>query len=121
MKNPTEDQISVFSNEDVVICGVVRSELMHGAKSDADLLRISETLAEFEELNIENAEWPIFGKMLYRLRSHGITVPFQDALIAFLCVKHDVHLWTNDKHFQIMQKILSELKIFNIVESRDKE
>lgn len=118
-KKPTQDQIRVFSNEDVVICGVVRSELMQGARSDADLLRINETLDEFEDINIENADWPIFGEMLYKLRSHGITVPFQDVLIAFICIKHHVHLWTNDKHFQNIQKVLGELKIFNISEYRE--
>lgn len=118
-KKPTQELIDVFSNENVVICGVVRSELLQGAKSDADLSRINDMLDEFEELNIGDADWSAFGETLYRLRSNGITVPFQDALIAYISIKYNVQLWTNDKHFQFAQKVLNKLKLFSITDSTE--
>ncbi|MCR4656534.1 MAG: type II toxin-antitoxin system VapC family toxin [Lachnospiraceae bacterium] len=32
--NPTDELIECFEREDIVICGVIRSELLHGAVSD---------------------------------------------------------------------------------------
>ena len=111
-KKPTEKIIDTFKEEDVVICGVVRSELMHGAKSDADLYRINEMLNTFEELVFEESDWNLLGTQLYKLRTSGITVPFQDAIIALLSVKYNVPVWTNDKHFAYMQSVIPELKLF---------
>lgn len=37
MKRPTDKMIEVFQNEDIVISGVVVSELLHGALSEKEL------------------------------------------------------------------------------------
>ncbi|MBQ5988261.1 MAG: PIN domain-containing protein [Oscillospiraceae bacterium] len=76
-KNPNQKIIDTFAEEDVVICGVVKSELLHGARSDTDLNKISDLLSEFEELNFEESDWEKLGEQLYKLRTKGITVPFQ--------------------------------------------
>lgn len=34
--NPTETLIKSFEQEEIVICGVIRAELLHGAVSDKD-------------------------------------------------------------------------------------
>ena len=111
-KNPNQKIIDTFAEEDVVICGVVKSELLHGARSDTDLNKISDLLSEFEELNFEESDWGKLGEQLYKLRTKGITVPFQDAIIALLSVKYDVPVWTNDKHFSHMQRVITELKLY---------
>ena len=35
-------------------------------------------------------------------------------MIAFLAIKYDCEVWTNDKHFKLMQKVLPELKLLLI-------
>ena len=113
-KKPTQEIVSTFTNEDVVICGVVRSELMHGAKSGADFERICEMLDEFEELSFgsSDSDWADLGKMLYELRVNGVTVPFQDAVIALVAMNHHIPLWTKDKHFLQIQRIMKQLVLF---------
>ena len=111
-KKPNQTLIETFVSEDVVICGVVKSELMQGAKSDADLVRIREALDEFEELAFEESDWEKLGFQLYKLRTKGITVPFQDVTITLLSIKYNVPVWTNDKHFSLIKSVLPELQLF---------
>jgi len=111
-KKPTQAIIDTFSSQDVVICGVVIAELLHGAKTKENRNKIKEALGEFESLALEETFWPELGELLYSLKTNGITVPFQDAVIALLAVKNKVQLWTNDKHFHHIQRVLKELQLY---------
>ena len=111
-KKPDQALIETFSNEDIVTCGVVKAELMHGAKSDADLNRICELLDEFETLDFEASDWKDLGNDLYALRTNGVTVPFQDAVIALLAIKNKIPLWTRDTHFSYIQRVLKALELY---------
>ena len=111
-KKPDQQLIDTFSSEDVVICGVIRAELMHGAKSETDLARISNLLDGFEILAFEETDWNSLGNTLYALRTHGLTAPFQDAIIALLAVKNNIPVWTRDAHFSHIQKVLTNLKLY---------
>ena len=110
-KNPSQEMIEHFRRDKVVICGVVRSELMHGAVSDKNLGKIRETLDLFESYEMAKEDWYILGEELYRLRTHGLKVPLADAIIACLAIKNDVPVWTRDNHFIRMQEILTNLKV----------
>jgi len=115
-RNPTQNVIDVFTKEDVVICGVIRSELLHGAKSDKDFKHISSVLDAFEELPFEESDWEKLGKQLYELRIKGITVPLSDAIIAYVAIKHKIPVWTKDQHFSYMRQVLKELSILTFSE-----
>ncbi len=110
-RNPTQQVVDIFSKEDVVICGVVRCELLHGAKSDKDYNHINSVLDAFEELLFEESDWELLGKQLYQLRIKGITVPLSDAIIAYVAIKNKIPVWTKDQHFSYMQQILKDLSI----------
>lgn len=110
-KKPTQSVIDVFSKEDIVICGVIRCELLHGAKSEQDYDHINSLLDVFEEIPFEEADWKMLGKQLYQFRAKGITVPLSDAIIAYIAVKNRIPVWTRDQHFSYMQKVLTDLSI----------
>ncbi len=111
-KEPTKAAENVFRSEETFICGVVRSELMHGARSEEDLERIRGALDEFGFLRTADGDWDLLGRMLYALRVNGLTVPFQDALLAMLAVKNKMPLWTYDRHFQLIKQIFPDLTLF---------
>lgn len=73
---------------------------------------LEEDLGVFESLNIGQSDWNDFGKFLYRVRKSGLTVPYQDALIAFVAIKNDVPVWTKDKHFKLIQAADEKLKLY---------
>lgn len=49
---------------------------------------------------------------MYKLRTHGIAVPLGDAIIASIAIKYGVPVWTNDKHFKVMQVVLENLQLY---------
>ena len=112
--SPTDELIKCFEKEDIVICGVVRAELLHGAISDSDFKNITKLLNAFVEKSFDVEDWQLLGSNLYKLRRKGLTVPFSDAIIATLAIKYDIPVWTGDKHFLLIKNVLTNLKLFNI-------
>ena len=110
--NPTEDRKNVFIKEDIAVCGVVRAELLHGAVSAKDFANITTMLEAFDEFNLEIPDWQILGDNLYNLRKKGISVPFSDAIIATIALKHGIPIWTGDRHFLLIQSVLIGLNIY---------
>ncbi len=101
----------MFYENDVAICGVVKSELMHGAYSEKNLNQIAEDLALLQEFNIQNDQWEEFGRFLYKLRINGLTVPYADALIAFISTENNLQIKSNDKHFKLIQVVIPEMQL----------
>ncbi len=91
-RKPTSGAENIFLTEEVVICGVVKAELIHGAKSNNDIANILEALSAFECIPISDSVWNELGPLLYQLRTNGITVPFQDALISALSIQEDLSI-----------------------------
>ena len=112
--NPSDDISKVFESEDVVICGIVRAELLHGALSEKDYARITTMLEAFDEKVMEPTDWQLLGSNLYKLRRSGLTVPLSDAIIATLAIKYDVPVWTKDRHFPLIGNVLSGLRIYQV-------
>lgn len=111
-KNQDIKATEVFQTEEVCICGVIRSELMHGAYSDKNLEEISEKLSYIREINIATGEWDELGRFLYKLRTNGLSLPYADVLIAFVAIKNELVLMTRDKHFKLIQVVDSRLKLY---------
>lgn len=108
-KYASEEELKLFYEKDVAICGVVKSELMHGAYSEKNLNQIAEDLALLQEFNIQDDQWEEFGRFLYKLRINGLTVPYADAMIAFIAIKNNLQIKTNDKHFELIKVISPEM------------
>jgi len=111
-RKPTERARTILQNSDVSVAGVTCAELMHGARSPRDLDRLEQLLAGFSYLRTEESTWPQLGRNLNALRKAGVSVPFQDALLATLAVMHGLEVWTTNRHFEMMQAVLPELKLF---------
>ena len=113
-KRPTEKAQNIVAAEEIAICGITEAELIHGAKSEKEINIIIEALEDFNMFEITESDWIEIGKLLNRIKKKGISVPFQDAVIAYLAIKNSSELWTNDKHFKMIQSEIKELKIFKL-------
>ena len=113
-KSPEQEKTDIFNNNEVAICPVIMVELIHGAKSEKQKVKIKEALSELYMLSIDEETWDFFGDLLYKLRTSGVTVPFQDALVAAVAIKNNCLLWTNDKHFPMISSAVDDLKLFEI-------
>jgi len=111
-KKPDKDNIEIFENEDIATYGIIKAELIHGAKTDKEIDLIIESLADFTFFEIKDNDWIEIGKILNLLKKNGITVPFQDAVLTFLSIKNNTFFWTYDNHFDLIKKEIPQLKLF---------
>ncbi len=56
-------------------------------------------------LPIEQNDWIKIGTFICNLRKNGLSVPFHDAVLAYLAIKHNCKILTKDKHFSMMKII----------------
>ena len=110
--NPKELLKLNISKDKHSICGIVKTELLHGARTDDEADNMIKTFTSFELITIDEYDWEFAGLMLQTFRSQGISIPVTDALIAYIGIKYDIPVWTNDKHFKYMQAIYPELKLY---------
>lgn len=109
---PTITAEKIFSENDIAICGVIKAELLRGSKSADEFTQIQTSLADFYYLNFAENDWITLAKQFIALKKNGLVVPFQDAMISFLAIKYGCEVWTNDKHFKLMQTAIPQLKLF---------
>lgn len=103
----TEKLDEIITYDSCCVCGVVRSELIRGAVSEKDVDRIISALSEFHYVDFEPSDWDELGKMIFNLRTHGISVPLPDAIISYLAIKNTLPLLTdeqNDAHLRHTNK-----------------
>ena len=102
----------LFNSLALTICGVTIAEVLHGARDANHYLKLSSALSSFNITPIAHSTWNLLAKNLYELRIHGITVPFQDALIATIAIENGLELWTRDKQFLMIQSVIPALLLF---------
>lgn len=115
-KNPKELLKLDITPDKFSICGPVRTELLHGAKDN----EVNDILALFKGFNnivMDDYDWEGAGFILQTMRSNGFQIPFADAVIAFIAMKYDIPLWTQDTHFLLIQGCYPELKLYSPKES----
>lgn len=111
-KNPLDNQKKVFLYNEIAICGVIKSELLRGTRSEKQFIEVFNALDCFNYLFFEESDWSELAKLFVDLRKNGISIPFQDGMIAYLAIKNNCKLWTNDKHFKLIQIVKPELQIY---------
>ena len=111
---PTDEVKNVLEENDIAICGVIKTELLRGSNSEKQFSQMEEALNDFTYLSFSEKDWIYLAKQFLTLKKNGLVVPFQDAMIAYLAIKNRCEIWTNDKHFKLMQVVFPELKLFSI-------
>ena len=111
-KKPEELLKLDITPDKYAICGVVKSELLHGARTNKEIDDILHFFNSFNLLHIDEYDFEGIGFMLQTLRENGITLPMADVMIAFCAMKYDVPLWTRDGHFRLIQGLYPELTFY---------
>jgi predicted nucleic acid-binding protein len=101
-----------FQTLAVASCGVIRAEILAGARSAADRHRLTVFLSPFHQIATPESIWETVGDNLAILAAQGLTVPLTDMLIATVAVNNNLELWQRDRHFSDIQRILPTLRLF---------
>jgi predicted nucleic acid-binding protein len=101
-----------FKTLPIGVCGVVRAEVLHGARNPANRVSLLALLNRFAQVPTPENSWDAVGDNLAVLRLHGATLPFADAVLATVAIVGGHELWTRDAHFPLIQQWLPALKLF---------
>ena len=90
---------SAIESDQALLCGVVMTELLQGAKGKKEMHQLESLFSGIETLETTKQDWIDAGLCLQALRSKGITLPVTDALIATIASRNSVPVLTIDRHF----------------------
>lgn len=95
---------SAIEKDQALLCGVVMTELLQGAKGkkEKQQQQLDLLISGIEILDTVNQDWINAGLCLQNLRSKGITLPVTDALIATVALRNAIPVLTVDKHFDYL-------------------
>ena len=82
--------------------GLVRLELLGGARTEEEWRRLSELLSALHPLPVEDRHWEEAARMGFQLRRLGVTVPFTDLLTAAVAMAADAVVVHRDRHFDVI-------------------
>src|SRR4051794_22293186 len=99
IKTQDPNLVGLFQAHSAAICGVSRAEVLHGARTPAERQRFLAMLNILALVPIPDALRDTTGDNLAALRAAGVTVPFQDVVIATVAIAFGVELWTRDQQF----------------------
>ena len=111
-KNPTSEKQLIFEQEEIATCGVIFTEILRGSKNPKESEKLKTALECFEYLTFEKQDWLEVACLFAKLKKSGLTIPFQDGIIAYLAIKNDCQLWTLDNHFKLIKTVVPMLKLF---------
>lgn len=115
INNSQDAHWELLNKEDVVVCGIVIAELYRGIKNAAEKNAVELFVNAVDELPLDSdasgEDWKKIGMFIADLRKSGLSVPFQDAVIAYLAIKYKTTLCSNDRHFQLIQTVNEKLQL----------
>lgn len=115
LNNSQDAHWELLNKEDVVVCGIVIAELYRGIKNAAEKNAVELFVNAVDELPLDSdasgEDWKKIGMFIADLRKSGLSVPFQDAVIAYLAIKYKTTLCSNDRHFKLIQTVNEKLQL----------
>lgn len=88
----------LLASDRAVLCGMVELEILQGTRPQ-ERPRLQELLRAISYAETQREDFIDAGERLGILRKRGITVPPSDGLIAAICIRHKMKLFSTDQHF----------------------
>ncbi len=96
----------------VLIPGIIKTELLRGTKNKKEYNRLNELLKGLEYLPVPEEFWERLSWFSFGLFRKGIVVPLVDTYIGLLCIESDASILHCDKHFGLIAE-KSPLKVLS--------
>ncbi len=93
---------ALLTADRVATTGMVRLELLGGARTEEEWDRLKDYLSALHQLPVEEETWQEAAQIGFQLRRQGVTVPFTDLIIGAVAVKSDTVLLHRDRYFDLM-------------------
>jgi len=90
---------------EAAICAPVKLEVLGGCRQEKRT-KMAAGFSVLPYLQTTEKTWEEAIKTGWRLRDHGLVVPWNDILIATMSMERDCRVYSVDKHFVAMSKII---------------
>jgi predicted nucleic acid-binding protein len=105
-------RVALAGGESIVTTGLILQELLQGFASPRDRKQIVERFAALPLLIPDRRDYIDAAELRNHCRRSGVQIGTIDALLARLCIRHDLTLLTTDGDFTLAAKH-SALRIWN--------
>ena len=102
---------TLLDEYEAALCGPVEMEFLGGAFPH-ERLKIQAWFDIIPYLGNDQKLWRMAATTYASLRKGGLTVPWNDVLIATLAIQENVRVYADDKHFEAMARILPDLSLY---------
>ena len=114
LNNEDDSRWNLLNQEDCVLCGIVISELYSGIKSKKEEKAVELFVNSLDCLSVEESDWQKIGQLIFHFKKNGLSVPFQDAVLAYLSIKYECKILTLDKHFPMMKVLDDRIELWDV-------
>ena len=114
LNNEDDSRCVLLNQEDCVICGIVISELYSGIRSKKEEKAVELFVNSLDCLSVEESDWQKIGQLIFNFKKNGLSVPFQDAVLAYLSIKYGCKILTLDKHFPMMKVLDDRIMLWEV-------
>lgn len=96
---------NLLDEYEAVWCSPVKLEFMGGARKE-DRKRLEFWFESIPYRETKERHWAAAKLNSWKLRDQGLTLPWNDILIATMAQLEDLRVYSKDKHFESLAKIL---------------
>ena len=114
LNNEDDSRWDLLNQEDCVICGIVISELYSGIRRKKEEKAVELFVNSLDCLSVEEGDWQKIGQLISNFKKNGLSVPFQDAVLAYLSIKYGCKILTLDKHFPMMKVLDDKIMLWDV-------
>jgi predicted nucleic acid-binding protein len=93
----------LIQNDQVLILGAIRQEVLSGIKSPEQFKRLRDTLRAFPDIPLTSDDYEQAAEFFNTCRQHGIQGSNTDFLICAVAYRRNIQIFTTDKDFQYFQ------------------
>ena len=93
---------AVLEEYEAAICSPIRLEVLGSARRE-DREKLDYYFACIPYIQVKESDWTAAIKQGWMLRDQGITLPWNDLLIATLALRLECRLFACDRHFELMK------------------
>jgi predicted nucleic acid-binding protein len=95
---------AILQARTAAMVGVVRAELLRGARDEHQYGRIDRLMAALPVIVTTEEDWAYAGRLGFELRRQALTVATPDLLIAAIAIRNGLIVLHRDRHFDLIAK-----------------
>ena len=92
------------------LIGPVLYELLQGSRNPNESTLLMESLVSLPFIEIDKSLWVEAGRLSFKLRKKGVTLPMTDCIIATAAKEFKCKIYTLDQHFAHFPELLFDFQ-----------